>query len=145
MQAAGDLVAPASELASRVEHGEDHLEGGAALLGLDPGGDTATVVLHRDRTVGVQSDQDAVRLAGQRLVDRVVDDLPNEVMEAAVVGRPDEHTGAAADRLQALQDLDLVGVVGHVGTQGSCLEPATRAPTHVEVTHFGVTTSQKLG
>ena len=44
MEAAGDLIAPAAELAAGVEDGEDHLQGGLARLGLDVHGDAAAIV-----------------------------------------------------------------------------------------------------
>jgi hypothetical protein len=53
--------------------------------------------------VRVQYDVDLVAVAAQRLVDRVVDDLPEAVGHAAAVGGPDVHAGALADRLQALE------------------------------------------
>ncbi len=56
--------------------------------------------------VGQQRDLDAVAVAGQRLVDRVVDDLPDQVVQAALAGRADVHAGPLADRLEALEDLD---------------------------------------
>ena len=45
---------------------------------------------------------DAVAVPGHRLVDRVVDDLVDQVMETALVGAPDVHPGSSSDRLQAL-------------------------------------------
>ena len=53
------------------------------------------------------SDVDAVAEAGHRLVDGVVDDLVDEVVQAALVGAADVHAGAAADGLEALEDLDI--------------------------------------
>ena len=48
VEAAGDLVAPAAELAAGVEDGVHHLQGGLAGLGLDVHGDAAAVVHHGD-------------------------------------------------------------------------------------------------
>ena len=44
VQAAGDLIAPAAELAARVQHGEYDLERGLAGLRLDVHGDAAAVI-----------------------------------------------------------------------------------------------------
>ena len=74
-------------------------------------GDAAAVVLDDNAAVLVDRDLDAVAEAGHRLVDGVVDDLVDEVMQAALVGRADVHAGAAADGLQALEDLDVSGGV----------------------------------
>ena len=111
VQAAGDLVGVGVELAAGVQLGHDDL-GGRALelvVVLDAGRDAAAVVQHRDRVVGMDGDHDLVAEAGQRLVDRVVDDLEHHVMQAGAVGGvADVHPGALAHRLEALQDLDRV-------------------------------------
>ncbi len=59
-------------------------------------------------------------MAGQRLVDRVVDDLVDHVMQArAVVGIADIHARPLADRVQALENLDGIGaVVVGLGAEG---------------------------
>ena len=57
-------------------------------------------------------------VAGERLVDRVVDDLVDHVMQArAVVGVADIHAGTLAHRIEALQDLD--GFRAIIGGRGS--------------------------
>ena len=62
---------------------------------------------------GWSVDLDAVVAAGERLVDGVVDDLVDEVVEAARAGRADVHAGPQPDRLEALEDRDvLCGVSG---------------------------------
>ena len=85
VQAAGDPVAAAAELAAGVQRGERDLDGRPAVLGardrLD--GDAGAVVLHRHAAVGVDRDDDLRRAAGHRLVDGVVDDLVDEVMQAS--------------------------------------------------------------
>jgi len=50
-------------------------------------------------------------VAGQGLVDRVVDDLPDQVVQAALAGGPDVHARALADRLEPLEHLDRGRVV----------------------------------
>ena len=56
-------------------------------------------------------DVDLVAVAGQRLVDRVVDDLVDEMVQPRRAGRADVHGRTLADRLEALEDLDLVRAV----------------------------------
>src|SRR3546814_2300753 len=83
-----------------------------AFPGVDAGGNAAPVVLDRHRTVGVEDDEDAVAMAGQRLVDGVVGNLEHHVVEArSVVGVADVHAGAFAHGIHALQDLDGIGAI----------------------------------
>ena len=72
------------------------------------------VVDDRDRVVRVDRDLDRVAAAGQRLVDRVVDDLVDEVVQAAHAGRADVHARPLADRLETLEDGDVLGVVAAI-------------------------------
>jgi hypothetical protein len=73
----------------------------------------AAVVAHGDGAVGVQLDVDAIAIAGQRFVDRVVDDLVHHVMQArTVIGIADIHAGTFAHGIEPLEHLDGAGVVG---------------------------------
>src|SRR6202000_1079175 len=90
VQAARHLVAVLVELAAGVQLGQRDL-GGRALglvlvVHLHAGGDAAAGVDDRDRVVGVDGDGDVVAVASQGLVDRVVDDLEDEVVQAGAVG-----------------------------------------------------------
>ena len=111
VQTAGDLVAFAAELAAGVQDGEHDLDGGDMFLGMDVDGDAAAVVdaLHAAVFHDIHVDIGAV--SGQGLVDRVVDDLVYQVMQAARARRADVHARALADRLQAFEDLDVTAVV----------------------------------
>ena len=116
VQATGDLVAATvAELAAGVQDGEHDLGGGPALLLQHPDRDAAAVVDDRDRVVGMDRHFDGVAVTRQRLVDGVVDDLVNEVMKAADTGRADVHAGTLANRLEPLEDGDVVGAVTALG------------------------------
>ena len=116
MEAAGNLVGivvgRVLELTAGVKLGHDDLGRRDAFLGVDAGRDAAAIILDRDRSVGIELDQDAVAMTGQRLVDGIVRDLEHHVVEArAVVGIADIHAGAFAHRVEALEDLDLIGAI----------------------------------
>ncbi len=111
VQTAGHLVAGAAELAAGVQHREDDGGGGLVVLLHDPDGDAAAVVGNGDGVVGIDGDRDGAAVAGKRLVDGVVDHLVDEVMEASRPRGADVHAGPLADRLEALKDLDISGVV----------------------------------
>jgi len=59
----------------------------------------------------MDGDVDEVRKTRERLIDAVVDELDDEVLQAAEIGGADVHPGPTADRFEALEDLDLVGRV----------------------------------
>ena len=56
----------------------------------------------------MERDLDPARVAGDRLVHRIVEQFGDEVMQRPLIGAADEHAGPAAHRLQPLQNLDVV-------------------------------------
>ena len=112
VQAAGNLVARAVELAACVQHGQNDLERRNAHLRMDAARDAASVIRNADDVALFDRDLDVRAVACERLVDRVINDLIHQMMQTARRGRTDVHTGALADGFQSLEDLDLVLVVG---------------------------------
>jgi len=111
VQAARDLVAAAAELAAGMELRQHDGYRWQALVGHHVDRDARAVVAHGDRVVRVEDDLDVVAAAGKSLVDRVVDHLVDEVMEAPLARGADVHPGAKPDRLKAFQDRDVLGAV----------------------------------
>ncbi len=112
VQAAGDLVGVLVEFAAGVELGHDDLGRRNALFLVDAGGNAASVVDDGAGTVCVQRHRHQPGVPGERLVDRVVDDLIDHVVEArAVVGVADIHARALTDRVKPPQHLDRIGAV----------------------------------
>lgn len=106
MQAAGHRVGVAVELAARVQLGEHDLDGRLVLLGVHVDRDAAAVVDYPHPTVGEEGNLDLGGVARHRFVDRVVDDLLDEVVQPAFTGGTDVHTGALADRFKAFEHRD---------------------------------------
>ncbi len=124
VQAAGYLVAVLVELAAGVQLGHHDLGRRALLIVvvLDVRRDAAAIVDDRDRVVRVDHDLDVVAVTGERLVDRVVEHLEHHVVQPGAIGRvADVHPRALADGVEALQDLDAVGVVFLLRRQGQRL------------------------
>ena len=121
METAGDLVALATELAAGVQHREHHLGGALALVWarrvrIDR--ETATVIVDAAAAIGQQRDVDPRGEARHRLVDRVVDDLPDEGVQTGQTGGPDVHARAFPDGVETLQHLDVFGAVTSAGLIG---------------------------
>ncbi len=113
VQSARDLVGVLVEFSAGVQGRHDDFRGRALLRRVHVGRDAAAVVDDGDAAVVVDHDLDLRAVAGQGLVDRVVDDLVDQVMEAIGTGRPDVHRRPLSDRFEAFEDLDGTGVVGH--------------------------------
>ena len=112
VQPTGHLVAAAPELPARVQRRHHDLRRRLALvLRVLVHRDAPAVVDHPHGAVGEQRHVDAVAVPGHRLVDRVVHDLPHEVVQARRPGRSDVHTGPLAHRVQAFEDVDVLGRV----------------------------------
>ena len=107
VQPAGDLVALAAELPARVELREDYGHGRQSLLRHDVDRDARSVVSDGDGVVRMEDHLDVIRTAREGLVDRVVDDLEDEVMEPSGPCRTDVHAGSQTNRLEALQNGDV--------------------------------------
>jgi hypothetical protein len=73
--------------------------------------DPAAVVDDADRSVLVERDVDFVTVAREGLVDRVVDDLVNEMVESTVARGSDVHRRTLPNGLEPLQNLNLPGGV----------------------------------
>ena len=113
MQSAGNLVGILVEFPARMQLGHDDLGRRNALLVVDPGRDAAPVVGDRARAVGIQRDGHDFGVAGERLVDRVVDDLIDHVMQSRpVIGVADIHARPFAHGIEAAQDLDRIRAIG---------------------------------
>ncbi len=83
VQAAGVVVALGLELAAGVQRGEDELQRRLLVLCVAVDRDATAVVGDGGRcAVLVEHDRDAIGVAVHGLVDRVVDDLPHEVVQS---------------------------------------------------------------
>jgi len=122
VQTARDGVGAAAELAAGVQDRQHDLDRGLVRVGgvrIDR--DATAVVDHAHGAVFEDGHLDVVGVAGEGLVDGVVDDLVHEMMQTARPGRADVHAGALAHRLETLQDLDLIGAVVTGDLRGAVL------------------------
>ena len=111
VQSARHLVVRAVELAARVQDREHHLDRGTVLRGMHVHGDAAPVVRHGERAVGIDLHVDERAVPRERLVDRVVHHLVDEMVVASFARVADVHGGALAHGLHAFQHLNVGGVV----------------------------------
>ena len=94
-----------------MQDGEHDLEGRFLLDRVLVDGDAAAVVNDPDSTIRKKGDGDLCRVAGQRLVDGVVDHLVHEVVQAALAGGADVHAWPLTNSVEAFKNGDRTGVV----------------------------------
>ena len=101
---------------------------------MDVDRDAAAVVGDGDRAVGVERHRDRVAIAGERLVDGVVDDLVDHVVQArAVIGVADIHARALAHGIEAAQHLDRIARRRRVVRNGlAVIAENCRMSTHLK-------------
>ena len=105
-------VVAALEFSAGVQRGEDDLQRRLFELGHLVDRDAAAVVLDRDGARAlVQRDLDARGKAVDRLVDRVVEDLPEQVVVAGRTCAADIHGRPLANRIEPFEDGDVAGGV----------------------------------
>ena len=123
MQAAGNLVGRAVELAAGVQHGHDDLRGGQALAIhihlID--GNAAAIVDDGDGVVEMHDDIDGGGVSGESFIDRVVHDLVDEMVQAHFAGGADVHGGTLSHGFHAAENLDGIGGVAGFGGGGGLL------------------------
>jgi len=126
VQTAGHLVGVVVELAAGVQHGQRHFGRRPPFGRVHFGGDAAAIVNHGHRTIEVDGHLDQVAMAGQSLVDGIVNDLVDQVVEPRTRGGADVHGRALAYRGQPLEHLDAVCAIlvvvlnCHVAPHAAC-------------------------
>ena len=112
MKPARDFVGVVVEFTARVKHRHDHFRGGTPFFRVLVHGNPAAIVCNRYRFIGMDRDLYATAMTRERLVYRVVHHLENHVMQAgAIIRVTDIHSRPFADGFQALENLDIRGVV----------------------------------
>jgi hypothetical protein len=66
----------------------------------------------------VDGDPDIFAVPREMLIDGVIDDLKDAVVQTALIGVTDIHSGAETDGAEPFQMLDLFGTVGLIGSYG---------------------------
>ena len=75
-----------------MQHRQHNFRRGALLRGMHVHGDASAVVHHGNGVVSVHGDVNLVREARHGFIDRIVDDFPDEVVQAHLSSRADIHS-----------------------------------------------------
>ena len=110
VKTAAGLVDRIVKLSTRMERGEDQARRGDTLL-VHPHGNSPSVVLHRGRTVRLQSHINGIAFPRQMLVHGIVHDLVDQMVEPFSGDAADVHARTFPDGLQPLQDRNTALVI----------------------------------
>ena len=74
--------------------------------------DTSPVILNRTGgAVFMQGDRNSITFACEKLIHRIVDDFPKQVMQSARIHAPNVHRRTTSHRFQAFQHFDIFASV----------------------------------
>lgn len=111
VQTTGNLIGVFVEFTTCVQHGHNHLQGRSFLLGVHGSGDTPAIVLNGDGIVFVNGNFNILAIAGEGFIDRVVDHLINQVVEAFTPISPIYMAGRFRTASSPLQYLDTIRTI----------------------------------
>ncbi len=145
MQAAGDLVAAALELATRVQSGHDHFQSWPLFSRVYVYGNASTIIADRNGAVGHDDHFNAITLTGERLIYAVVNRFEQDVVQSELAGGAYVHRGASPYAFESLEYLDLFCVVGVLGLRHllsvllnwDCHFDIAPVPSHKMLEHGG--------
>ena len=93
------------ELAAGMQPGEDHFNTGNAQFRMNVYRHTAPIIFDRSAAILMKLHTNAPGKAVCHLVDRIIHDLPEQVMQAACTGRTDVHTRTHPDSIKSFEHL----------------------------------------
>ncbi len=117
VKTAGNLVGRAVELSSGMQYGHYNLSRGKTLAIHVHFiyGNAAAVVNDGDRVVEMNRHVDLAGISSQGFVDRVVNNLIDQMVQAHLTRGADVHSGTLANRFHATENLDRIGGVTGFG------------------------------
>ncbi len=104
METTGCSVCALLKFSTGMEFGENDLQGTAflAICGMGLNGNSPSIIFDRDRfTIGFEGHIDHACMAVYGLINSIIEDLPNEVMEAVFTHATNIHARSFTDGLEA--------------------------------------------
>ncbi|MPM11774.1 hypothetical protein SDC9_58125 [bioreactor metagenome] len=111
MQTAGYFIASAAKFTACVKNSEDCFYSGTTGIGLDIDRNAASVIGYGDTVVLFDRNLYLCRKTGQRFIDGIIHDFPDQMVQTRATGRANVHSGTFADCFQSFQNLDLTGII----------------------------------
>lgn len=119
VETAGIFVGPLAELASRMQVGQHQFHSGNAEFGVHIHRNAAPVVHNGNGTVHVDYNVNLAAVAGQVLVNGVIQNFKYTMVQAALIRVPNVHAGPLPHSLQAFQFINLRGAVFMLRRRGN--------------------------
>ena len=102
VQTARIFVVALPEFPAGVKLGKNKLNTRNLFFRVYIGGNPSSVIFYGRAPVAMQGDRDSTGVAVRRLVDRVIHDLPKNMMQTLNTGGTDIHTGTHTHRVKPL-------------------------------------------
>jgi hypothetical protein len=107
MQTARYLVGTFIKFSPCMEDGHHNLKCTLPVLGHEINGNSPPIILDGTGTIPADSDENEVAKGSECFIDRVIDYLIHQMVEAPVIGTPDIHCWALSYRFETLQYGDM--------------------------------------
>ena len=111
VKATGNLVSATAELATGMEHRINGFKRRTSSLFLNVDRNSAAVVLNGNAVVFFNGHVDFIAKSGESFIDAVVDNFPDQMVQALRTCRTDVHPRAFSDRFKSFKNLNLAGII----------------------------------
>ena len=102
VQSTGGLISTSTKLTTGVENGHNNLQGADAHLLVGVNRNTATVIDDFQRVVGMADDYNLCTVTSKRLVNRVIENLLEELVQTTLAVVSNIHSGTLSNGFQTL-------------------------------------------
>ena len=101
MQTTGGCVGSAAKFSTGVQFGENNFDTRESGFWLDVNGNSTAVIFYGHTAVFIQFYGDMLAVTGKRLINAVIDDLPEAMHQSAAIGGTDVHARSLPNGLQS--------------------------------------------
>ncbi|MNC19049.1 hypothetical protein D3C75_669740 [compost metagenome] len=111
VQTAGNLITAAAEFTSGMQDSHYNFKRGFLQLHILADRNTPPVINYSNTVIFMNNHLNPVAKTCQRLIDTVIDNLPDQMMQTLGAGRADVHAGTLPDRFQPFKHLNLALII----------------------------------
>lgn len=111
MKTSWNFIAPTSKFSSSMKYCQDSLKCWFSSFWMYFCRDTTPIVLYCTTSIFSESDGNQVTVTCHRFINRVINDLPNKMMESSFISGTDIHSRSFSYGFESLKDLDTTCII----------------------------------